>query len=77
MHFVTCACSYFAQGERVKTQQVDLSLQSAYGITGATPKNMYEAACQYYEVDWVREFFLSKPSAYLISNSSGMHVFLT
>ncbi|KAG1722008.1 flavin-containing amine oxidoreductase-domain containing protein [Suillus lakei] len=40
-------------GERVKTGQVDLSLQSAYGITGATPKNMYEAACQYYEVDWV------------------------
>ncbi|KAG1723143.1 flavin-containing amine oxidoreductase-domain containing protein [Suillus lakei] len=39
-------------GERVKTGQVDLSLQSAYGITGATPKNMYEAACQYYEVDW-------------------------
>ncbi|KAG1722003.1 hypothetical protein EDB19DRAFT_1884550 [Suillus lakei] len=39
-------------GERVLTQQVDLSLQSAYGITGATPKNMYEAACQYYEVDW-------------------------
>ncbi|KAG1782128.1 hypothetical protein EV702DRAFT_961311 [Suillus placidus] len=39
-------------GERVKLQQVDLSLQSAYGITGATPKNMYEAACQYYEVDW-------------------------
>ncbi|KAG1760260.1 hypothetical protein EDD22DRAFT_902258 [Suillus occidentalis] len=39
-------------GERVKMQQVDLSLQSAYGITGATPKNMYEAACQYYEVDW-------------------------
>ncbi|KIK34778.1 hypothetical protein CY34DRAFT_812689 [Suillus luteus UH-Slu-Lm8-n1] len=43
-------------GERVKMQQVDLSLQSAYGITGATPKNMYEAACQYYEVDWVREY---------------------
>lgn len=39
-------------GERVKAQQVDLGLQSAYGITGATPKNMYEAACQYYEVDW-------------------------
>ncbi|KAG2155218.1 uncharacterized protein EDB93DRAFT_1239154 [Suillus bovinus] len=39
-------------GERVRTQQVDLSLQSAYGITGATPKNMYEAVCQYYEVDW-------------------------
>ncbi|KAG1748067.1 flavin-containing amine oxidoreductase-domain containing protein [Suillus lakei] len=31
-------------GERVKT--------GAYGITGATPKNIYEAACQYYEVDW-------------------------
>ncbi|KAG2091616.1 hypothetical protein BD769DRAFT_1616260 [Suillus cothurnatus] len=39
-------------GERVKTQQVDLSLQSAYGITSATPKNLYEAACQYYQVDW-------------------------
>ncbi|KAG1856040.1 hypothetical protein DFJ58DRAFT_702647 [Suillus subalutaceus] len=39
-------------GERVKLQQVDLSLQSAYGITGAKPKNIYEAACQYYEVDW-------------------------
>ncbi|KAG1727755.1 uncharacterized protein EDB91DRAFT_1228660 [Suillus paluster] len=39
-------------GERVKTQQVDLSLQSAYGIIGATPKNLYESACQYYEVDW-------------------------
>ncbi|KAG2148956.1 amine oxidase [Suillus clintonianus] len=43
-------------GERVLTQQVDLGLQSAYGITGATPKNMYEAACQYYQVDWVREY---------------------
>ncbi|KAG0694709.1 hypothetical protein DFH29DRAFT_1033165 [Suillus ampliporus] len=39
-------------GERVKTQQVDLSLQSAYGMIGATPKNLYESACQYYEVDW-------------------------
>ncbi|KAG2091612.1 hypothetical protein BD769DRAFT_1679412 [Suillus cothurnatus] len=47
-------------GERVKTQQVDLSLRSAYGIAGATPKNLYEAACQYYQVDWVRMqvFFL-------------------
>ncbi|KAG1830229.1 hypothetical protein EV424DRAFT_1377865 [Suillus variegatus] len=43
-------------GGRVETQQVDLSLQSAYGIIGATPKNMYEAACQYYQVDWVREY---------------------
>ncbi|KAG1760259.1 hypothetical protein EDD22DRAFT_955147 [Suillus occidentalis] len=39
-------------GERVKTQQVDLSLQSAYGIAGASPKNIYEAVCQYYEIDW-------------------------
>ncbi|KAG1727406.1 flavin-containing amine oxidoreductase-domain containing protein [Suillus lakei] len=43
-------------GEHVKTGQVDLSLQSAYGITGANPKNMYEAACQYYEVDWNNNF---------------------
>ncbi|KAG1850531.1 hypothetical protein C8R48DRAFT_727486 [Suillus tomentosus] len=43
-------------GGRVLTQQVDLGLQSAYGIIGATPKNMYEAACQYYQVDWVREY---------------------
>ncbi|OAX33957.1 amine oxidase [Rhizopogon vinicolor AM-OR11-026] len=42
--------------ERIKTQQVDLNLQSAYGIIGATPKNPYEAACQYYQVDWVREY---------------------
>ncbi|KAG2749340.1 amine oxidase [Suillus brevipes Sb2] len=39
-------------GERVKTQQVDLSLQSAYGIAGESPKNIYEAVCQYYEIDW-------------------------
>ncbi|KAJ8583837.1 amine oxidase [Rhizopogon salebrosus TDB-379] len=39
-------------GERVETQQVDLNLQSAYGIIGAPPKNLYEAACQYYQVDW-------------------------
>ncbi|KAG2135556.1 hypothetical protein BD769DRAFT_1664708 [Suillus cothurnatus] len=62
-------------GERVKTQQVDLSLQSAYGITGATPKNLYEAACQYYEVDWVRDFFLSKHAVFPMSHSSGMQVF--
>ncbi|OAX37625.1 amine oxidase [Rhizopogon vinicolor AM-OR11-026] len=43
-------------GERVKSQQVDLNLQSAYGIIGAPPKNLYEAACQYYQVDWVREY---------------------
>jgi polyamine oxidase len=48
-------CSYVPQGGRVKAQQVDLNLQSAYGIIGAPPKNMYETACQYYEVDWVRE----------------------
>ncbi|OJA10343.1 hypothetical protein AZE42_10647, partial [Rhizopogon vesiculosus] len=30
--------------ERIKAQQVDLNLQSAYGIIGATPKNLYEAA---------------------------------
>jgi len=47
------ACSYVAQGERVKTQQVDLNLKGAYGIIGASPKNLYEAACQYYQVDWV------------------------
>ncbi|KIK41009.1 hypothetical protein CY34DRAFT_806548 [Suillus luteus UH-Slu-Lm8-n1] len=43
-------------GERVKTQQVDLSLQSAYGIAGASPKNIYEAVCQYYEIDWNNNF---------------------
>jgi hypothetical protein len=37
-------------------QQVDLNLQSAYGITSGQPKNLYEAACQYYQIDWVREF---------------------
>lgn len=36
---------------------------------------MYEAACQYYQVDWVRESVLSKHTAFLISNSSGMQVF--
>ena len=36
-------------------QQVDLNLQSAYGINSAQPKNLYEAACQYYQIDWVRE----------------------
>ncbi|KAG1727753.1 uncharacterized protein EDB91DRAFT_1253725 [Suillus paluster] len=62
-HLLDTSYNQFVQtgvvaGERVETQQVDLSLQSAYGIIGATPKNLYEAACQYYEVDWECKYFL-------------------
>ncbi|KAG0694711.1 hypothetical protein DFH29DRAFT_815023 [Suillus ampliporus] len=57
LHLVNKAGNQFIQtgvvaGARVETQQVDLGLQSAYGMIGATPKNLYEAACQYWEVDW-------------------------
>ena len=70
-HFCVLTCS---QAERVKAQQVDLNLQTAYGITGAQPKNLYEAACQYYQVDWVCDCFPCKLSGPLMLNWSGMQV---
>jgi hypothetical protein len=73
VQFITRACSFVASGERVKTQQVDLSLQSAYGIAGASPKNIYETVCQYYEIDWVCEFFVQAfcvRNAKLVRNAS-------
>ncbi|KAF9238346.1 hypothetical protein BU15DRAFT_75279 [Melanogaster broomeanus] len=39
-------------GQRMFDKEVDMSLQSAYGMMGISPKTPQEVACDYYQIDW-------------------------
>ncbi|KAF9238348.1 hypothetical protein BU15DRAFT_47713 [Melanogaster broomeanus] len=39
-------------GQRLHDNEVDMSLQSAYGMLGISPKTPQEVACDYYQIDW-------------------------
>jgi hypothetical protein len=40
-------------GQRLQDGEVDMSLKSAYGIMGVSPKTPQEDACDYYQIDLV------------------------
>jgi len=41
------------QGQRLKEGEVDLSLKSAYGLMGISPKTPQEVVCDYFQIDFV------------------------
>lgn len=41
-------------GQRLRNNQVDMDLRSAYSLMGASPQTPQEDACEYYQVDFVR-----------------------
>lgn len=40
-------------GQRLEEGEVDLSLRSAYGMMGVSPKTPQEVASDYYQIDFV------------------------
>ncbi|KIJ18181.1 hypothetical protein PAXINDRAFT_167435 [Paxillus involutus ATCC 200175] len=48
----TFAQATVVAGQRLQDGEVDMSLKSAYGIMGVSPKTPQEDACDYYQIDW-------------------------
>ncbi|KAF9219363.1 amine oxidase [Gyrodon lividus] len=48
----TFAQATVVAGQRLHDGEVDMSLHSAYGIMGVSPKTPQENACDYYQIDW-------------------------
>jgi polyamine oxidase len=46
------AAATVVAGSRLQHNQVDMSLKSAYGIMGISPKTPQEEVCDYYQIDW-------------------------
>ncbi|KAG6332322.1 hypothetical protein ID866_6769 [Astraeus odoratus] len=43
-------------GERLRNNQVDMDLRSAYNLMGASPQTPQEEACDYYQIDFNNNF---------------------